>query len=110
MDIQTQSPTRSPVFEYYHLLLSFQPEDHEPVRIYAHFGDKANKVLISFERGVFRQAEIEAVDGHEPLDQEDRERFLLLIDMYLSDIVRAWIDYFVFHKPISREVIMRRIN
>ena len=110
MDTQTQSPARIPVFECYHLLLSFQPEDHMPVCIYAHFDDKANKARISFERGVFRQAEIEPVEGHQPLDQEDRERFMLLIDMYLSDIVRAWIDHFVFRKPISREVIMRRIN
>jgi hypothetical protein len=110
MDIQTQSPARIPVFEYYHLLLSFQPEDHVPVRIYAYFGEKANRALISFESGVFRSADIEPVMGHEPLDEEDRERFGLLMDMYLSDIVRAWIDHFVFHKSISREVIMRRIN
>ncbi len=101
---------RVPVFEYYHLLLFFHPDDFKPMSIYGAFGDKLMRAEVEFNQGVFSKVETAAVPGYETLDEEDAQRFVRIIDLYLSDIVRAWTDYYVYRRKISNEVIRRRIN
>jgi hypothetical protein len=101
---------RVPVFEYYHLLLFFNPDDYKPMAIYGAFGDKVLRAEVEFHQGVFSKVETSPVAGFEVLDDEDAQRFVRIIDLYLSDIVRAWTDFYVYRREISNEVIQRRIN
>jgi len=106
--ISTQA--RIPLLEYYHLQIFFQPDDCRPVSVYAEFNNKRSKAIIVFDKGVFQEAVVEPVVGSEPLDDSDAEKFQHIVDLYLSDIVKAWIDSFVFRKEIKNEIITRRIN
>jgi hypothetical protein len=106
--ISTQA--RIPLLEYYHLHIYFRPDDCRPVTVYAEFDNKTSKAVIVFDKGVFQQAIVEPVEDAEPLDTSDTEKFQHIVDLYLSDIVKAWIDSFVFRKEVRNEIITRRIN
>jgi hypothetical protein len=110
METSINHQKRVPVFEYYHLLLFFHSEDYRPIAIYGAFGDKMMRAEIGFSHGVFNSIHTETVEGFDSLDEEDAHRFELIIDLYLSDIVRAWTDFFVYRKEVSNEIIRRRIN
>ena len=98
------------VFDYYDLRIFFDPEDSSPITIYGAFLNKRNAAVIDFQNGIFNSVDIKNADGFDTLDEQDLNRFKLIIDMYLSEIVKSWIDYFVFDKEIIPERILRKID
>lgn len=48
--------------------------------------------------------------GRRPLPNKQMDDFKVVVEYYAEDIIKKWIDYFVLHKPVSLEVITRRIR
>lgn len=47
--------------------------------------------------------------GKEPLDKQNVKKFKKLVETYRDDIVRKWIDFFVYNKTIESEIITKKI-
>jgi hypothetical protein len=52
---------------------------------------------------------ISDVMGKEPLDIQNLKKFKKLVEFYRDDIVRKWIDYFVYNKVFESEVITKKL-
>lgn len=68
-----------------------------------------SKVELIFENGLFQELIVKEVIGKEPLDAQNLKKFMKIVELYRDDIVRKWIDFFVYNKVIASEKITRKI-
>jgi hypothetical protein len=77
--------------------------------VHGKFQDKESKAEIVFEDGKFKEIVIKEVVGKEPLDIQNLKKFKKIIELYRDDIVRKWIDFFVYNIAITPEKITKKI-
>jgi hypothetical protein len=97
------------LYEYFGLIFLFYSSEHEPIHVHGKFQDKESKAEIIFENGKFKEIIIKEVPGKDPLDLQNLKKFRKIIELYRDDIVRKWIDYFVYNIEIVPEKITRKI-
>lgn len=49
------------------------------------------------------------VSGKEPLDVQNLKKLKKLVETYRDDIVRKWVDFFVYNKAITSERITKKL-
>jgi hypothetical protein len=77
--------------------------------VHGKYQEKESKAEIVFEDGKFKEILIKEVTGKEPLDIQNLKKFKKIVELYRDDIVRKWIDFFVYNKEISPEKITKKI-
>jgi len=97
------------LYEYFGLVFLFYSHEHEPIHIHGKFQGKENKAEIIFENGKFKEIIITEVAGKEPLDARNLKKFRKIVELYRDDIVRKWIDFFVYNIAIKSEKITGKI-
>jgi hypothetical protein len=55
------------------------------------------------------EIKIKEVSGKEPLDNRNLKKFVKVVETYRDDIVRKWIDFFIYNIEISPEKITKRL-
>jgi hypothetical protein len=98
------------LFNYYDLKIHFLIEDDTPLHVYANREDKSCMGVIKFKDGLFESIEIEECAGQEKLEELDVNRMKLLIVNNLDEVIKRWIDFYVFNRPIKPEMITERIE
>ena len=73
------------LYEYLGLIILFYSHEHEPIHVHCKF------------------------QGKEPLDSQNLKKFKKLVETYRDDIVRKWVDFFVYNKPIESERITKKL-
>lgn len=97
------------LYEYFGLVILFYSREHEPIHVHCKYQGKESKAEIIFENGKFVEVRISNVMGKEPLDKQNVNKFKKLVESYRDDIVRKWVDFFVYNKPIETEIITKKI-
>jgi hypothetical protein len=97
------------LYEYLGLIILFYSHEHEPIHVHCKFQGKESKAELVFENGKFVEVRITGVTGKEPLDSQNLKKFKKLVETYRDDIVRKWVDFFVYNKPIESERITKKI-
>jgi hypothetical protein len=97
------------LYEYFGLIILFYSNDHEPIHVHCKYQNTESKAEIIFEDGKFIEVRIVNVKGKKPLDSQNMKKFKKLVEYYRDDIVRKWVDFFVYNKPIVSEVITKKI-
>lgn len=97
------------LYEYFGLIILFYSNEHEPIHVHCKYQGMENKAEIVFENGKFVEVRIASVKGKEPLDSQNRKKFKRLVEFYRDDIVRKWVDFFVYNKVIETEKITKKI-
>ncbi len=97
------------LYEYFGLIILFYSLEHEPIHVHGKFQNKESKAEIIFENGKFVKIEIKEVPGKEPLDQRNLRKFRKIVELYRDDIIRKWIDFFIYNIEIQTEKITRKI-
>ncbi len=93
------------VFEYKELQFFFYSHEHTPVHIHVRADGCESKAIFIFEKGNLLKIKIAEAKNKKPLTgirRKDMEEFLA---KYALSITQKWIDYFIYHKPLGREVI-----
>lgn len=67
------------------------------------------KLKIVFENGKFKEIIIKEVLGKKPLDAQNVKRFKKVVELYRDDIIRKWIDFFVYNIDFSPEKITKKL-
>jgi hypothetical protein len=49
------------------------------------------------------------VSGKSPLDAKNLKKFRQIVELYKEDIVKKWIDFFVYNAEIKSEKITKKI-
>jgi len=97
------------LYEYFGLIILFYTNEHEPIHVHGKYQDRESKAEIIFENGKFKKIKIGAVQGKEPLDPQNLKKFRRLIEVYRDDIVRKWIDFFVYNVQVTSEKITTKL-
>jgi hypothetical protein len=97
------------LYEYFGLVILFYSQEHEPIHVHCKYQGKESKAEIIFEDGKFVGIKILEVTGKKPLDSQSLKKFKKLVEIYRDDIVRKWIDFFVYNVPIQSETITKKI-
>ena len=97
------------LYEYFGLIILFYSREHEPIHVHGKYQGKESKAEIIFENGKFVEIKVSNVKGKEPLDTQNLKRFKRLVETYRDDIVRKWVDFFVYNKVIETENITKKL-
>jgi len=97
------------LYDYFGLVFLFYSHEHEPIHIHGKYQGKESKAEIIFENGKYRKILIKDVKGKEPLDIQSLKKFRKVIELYRDDIVRKWIDYFVYNIEFAPEKITKKL-
>jgi len=97
------------LYEYFGLIFLFYSQENEPIHVHGKYQDKKNKAEIIFENGKFKEIIIKDVLGKAPLDTQNLKKFKKVIELYRDDIVRKWIDFFVYNIEFPSEKITKKI-
>jgi len=97
------------LYEYFGLIFLFYSQEHEPIHVHGKYQDKESKAEIIYENGKFKEILIKKVPGKAPLDAQNLKKFIKVVELYREDIVRKWIDFFVYNIEIPFEKISKKI-
>lgn len=98
------------LYEYFGLIILFYSSEHEPVHVHGKYQGKESKAEIVFENGEFKEIKIVNVKGKRPLGQKELKRFAKLVETFKDEIVKKWVDFFVYNKEIKSEKITKKID
>lgn len=97
------------LYEYFGLIILFYSNEHEPIHVHGKFQERESKAEIVFENGKFKEIRITEVQGKESLDVKNLKKFRKIVELYRDDIVRKWVDFFIYNIEISSEKITKKI-
>lgn len=100
-------PSEKPIFEYFGLEIYIDVNDSQPLVFYGRSANNLSKIVVHLENGLFSHLEILAIDGIKELEGTDRENFFKVIDFNLTEIIKFWIDFFIYKKHIPFEKILK---
>ena len=104
-----KSGKNAKLYEYFGLIILFYSHEHEPIHVHGRFQDKESKAEIVFLNGKFKEVVMTEVNGKEPLDVQNMRKFKKIVELYRDDIIRKWIDFFVYNIEISPEKITKKL-
>jgi len=107
---QKEAAAMITLFNYFDLKIHFLKKDERPLHVYANRGNKSCIGSIVFKEGLFERIEIHEREGYEALDELDVNRMKLLLINHLDEVIKRWIDYFIFDRPVKPEMITERIE
>ena len=91
------------------MIILFYSNEHEPIHVHCKYQDKESKAEIIFENGKFVEVRISEVKGKELLDINNPKKFGKFVEFYWDDIVRKWVDFFVYNKVVVAEKITKKL-
>jgi hypothetical protein len=98
------------IFEYLGILIFFYSNEHEPIHVHAKKGEFESKAEIFLIEGEIERVKITNVKGSKPLKGNDLKDLKVFLRNYSDDIVKKWIDYFVYHKDVDFTKISKRLK
>lgn len=97
-----------PIYDYYGLIVFFREDAKLPITVYGKRAETESKINIHFNEGLMDISNL--LPSENNLDEEDKKTFKLLIEQNCSEIIKKWLDYFLYAKPLQVEVIMRKLQ
>ena len=99
------------LYEYFGLLILFYSNKHEPIHVHGVDADgRELKAEIIVENGKVKKIRYVTVGHVPPLKGARLKDFKALVKVRAEDIVRKWIDFFVFKKQVKMERITKRVK
>ena len=98
------------LYEYFGLVVFFYANEHDPFHVHGEFqGCQARAELILKDGKVIRIV-FSNVKGRLPLTSAKLKDFKAVVQAKADDIVRRWVDFFVFKKHNKPETITRKVK
>ena len=97
------------LYEYLGLIIFFYSNEHEPIHVHGQCEGRESKAEFILAEGEIVEIRITEVKGSRPLVGKDLQNFKKVVGAYAQEIVRKWVDYFVYHRSIRPETITRKL-
>jgi len=97
------------LYEYLGLVIFFYSNEHEPVHVHGQRDGRESKAEFILQAGELIEIRIRDVKGRSPLTGKDLQNFEKLVSTYSAEIVQKWVDYFVYHRRLTSELITRQL-
>lgn len=98
------------IFEYFGILIFFYSNEHEPIHVHAKKGEFESKAEFYIVDGIISEIKITNSTGSLPLKGKDLKDFETFLEAFGEEIVKKWINYFVYHKDVQFEKITKRLK
>ncbi len=98
------------LYEYFGLVVFFYTNEHEPIHVHGEFQGGHARAEIFLKDGKILRIVFSNVSGKRPLGGNKMKDFRTLVHAKSDDIVRRWIEYFVFKKHNKPEIITRKLK
>jgi hypothetical protein len=98
------------LYEYFGLVVFFYANEHEPIHVHAEFQGGHARAEIILKEGKIVRIVFSNVKEKPPLDGGKMRDFQNLVRTKANDIVRRWVDFFVYKKHNKPEIITRKIK
>ena len=98
------------LYEYFGLVVFFYTNEHQPIHVHGEFQGGHARAAIVLKDGKVVRIVVSAVAGKKPLPAGKLKDFRALVNAKAEDIVRRWVEYFVFKKHNKPEVITRKLK
>lgn len=98
------------LYEYFGLVVFFYTNEHEPIHVHGEFQNGHAKAEIFLKEGKIVRIVFSNLSDKRPLPGNKMKDFRALVNAKAHDIVRRWIEYFVFKKHNKPELITRRLR
>jgi hypothetical protein len=98
------------LYEYYGLVVFFYTNEHQPIHVHGEFQNGHARAEIFLREGKIVRIVFSNVSGKHPLPENKMKDFKTLVKAKADDIVRRWIEYFVFKKHNRPEFITRKLK
>ena len=89
------------LYTYLGIMIFFYSYEHEPIHVHGKYGEQESKADIVLENGKVTEIRFGAVTGRRPLSGKALKNFTHVVETNADDIVKKWVDYFVYHKSID---------
>ncbi|MBN2825583.1 MAG: DUF4160 domain-containing protein [Campylobacterales bacterium] len=89
------------IYEYLGIIIMFYSNEHEPIHVHGKYQGYESKAEIVIEDGKIVGIVIKEVKGKRPLPTKEAKEFKNFVNKFKDDIVKKWIDYFIYHKSIE---------
>lgn len=98
------------LYEYLGIVILFYSNEHTPIHVHGNYQGRESKAEIILVDGKIVKVIFGNVKGRLPLPAIKLNAFKKLVNSYSEDIVKKWIDFFVYNKPIKSKRITREIK
>ena len=98
------------LYEYFGLFVLFYSDEHEPIHVHGLCHGRECRADIFLEDGRVVRIQFCAVKGRRPLSRASMADFRSVVKRRAEDIVGKWVEFFVLHKPVKPERIVRRLR
>jgi len=83
-----------------------EPSSH----VHGKYQGTESKAEIIIDSGEIAEIRYSSLRGKRPLNDRKLRDFKILVRNFAEEIVQAWIDYFVLHKPVTTKKITKKIK
>ncbi len=97
-----------PIYDYYGLIVSFGKEAQLPIIVSGSRSEKKSSVSINFSNGLMEISEF--LPENNELDETDQSDFKLLVENNSSEIIKLWLDVFLYGKKVQCEILKQKIS
>ena len=98
------------LYEYFGLVVFFYANEHEPIHVHGEFQGGHAKAEIILKEGNVLRIVFSSLKGKPPLTRSKMKDFKVVVKAKADDIVRRWVDFFVFKKHNKPEIITRKLK
>ena len=98
------------LYEYFGLVVFFYANEHDPIHVHGEFQGSQARGEILLKNGKVIRIIFSNVEGRPPLAAAKMKDFRALVRAKADDIVRRWVDFFVFKKHNKPEIITRKVK
>ena len=95
------------LYEYLGIVIMFYSNEHEPIHVHGKHGGRECKAEIHLQHGMISGISFKPIGFG--LDAGKQKEFEVFIRVNANDIVKKWVDFFVYKKPILPQTITRKI-
>ena len=89
------------LYAYLGIMVFFYSNEHEPIHVHGKYGELESKAEIILEKGKVKEIRVGTIKGKRPLSGRNLKNFVKVVEENADDIVKKWVDYFVYHKVIA---------
>lgn len=96
------------IYDYYGLELLFSGDSGLPIVVIGKRGEFEDRIRLTFREGLLNQPEY--IQGEHSLDPDDSQLFRLLVEKNSSEIIKKWLDVYLYNRPVETEKILYNIR
>ena len=98
------------LYEYFGLVVFFYANEHEPIHVHGEFQGRHARAEILLKDGKVVRIVFSVIRGKPPLSAGKLKDFQVVVRARAEDIVRRWVDFFVFKRHNKPEIINRKLK